>query len=190
MSPASWRRCATAISPSWTRTANTAAWSAAATSSRCASAASSWWTTTRPRRPWKASIRPKFWRSSTTTASAVWRPAARSTSATSPWAARPPSSPRCTTRTAWRSPRRPPVCCWRPSCRTRWCSAAPPAPRWTRPPQSVWPRSPGWRSTPLPMRCSKPVKSWTARPPRKCSCRTSRCSCAAISASAWHRAAI
>ncbi len=25
-------------------------------------------------------------------------------------------------------PKRPPVCCWRLSCRTRWCSAAPPAP--------------------------------------------------------------
>ena len=29
-----------------------------------------------------------------------------------------------------------------------------------------------------------------ARPPRKCSCRTSRCSCAAISALVWRRAAI
>lgn len=86
-------------SPSSTRTANTAAWSAAATSSICKNAASSWWTTTRPPRPWRASIRPKFWRSSITTASAVWRPAARCTSATSRWAALPPSSPRCTTRT-------------------------------------------------------------------------------------------
>ena len=40
------------------------------------------------------------WRSSTTTASAVWRPAARCTSATSRWAAPPPSSPRCTMKTA------------------------------------------------------------------------------------------
>ncbi len=79
---------------------STAAWSAAATSSICKNAASSWWTTTRPRRPWRASIRPKFWRSSITTASAVWRPAARCTSATSRWAARPPSSPRCTMKTA------------------------------------------------------------------------------------------
>ena len=43
---------------------------------------------------------PRFWRSSTTTASAVWRPAARCTSATSRWAAPPPSSPRCTMKTA------------------------------------------------------------------------------------------
>mgnify|MGYP000335080801 CR=1 FL=1 len=32
-------------------------------------------------------------------------------------------------------------------------------------------------------------ESWTARPPRKCSCRTSRCSCAVISALVWRRAA-
>ena len=81
----------------------------------------------------EASIRPKFWRSSTTTASAVWRPAARCTSATSRWAALPPSSPRCTTRTVWRSRRRSQAFCWRPSFRIRWCSAAPPAPRWMSP---------------------------------------------------------
>ena len=86
-------------------------------------------------------------------------------------------------------PKRPPVCCWRLSCRTRWCSAAPPAPPWMWVPPTVWQRSPGWTSTSLPMRCSKPAKSWTARPPRRCSCRTSRCSCAVISALAWHRAA-
>ena len=46
--------------------------------------------------------------SSTTTASAAWRPAARSISATSRWAAPPPSSPRCTTSRGWRSvPRSP-----------------------------------------------------------------------------------
>ena len=47
----------------------------------------------------------------------------------------------------------------------------------------------GARSTPLPPRCSRPARSWTARPRRKSSCRISRCSCAATSASAWRRAA-
>ena len=134
-------------------------------------------------------IRPRSWRSSTTTASAVWRPAARSTSAISRWAALPPSSPRCTTRTAWRSRPRPPVFCWRPSCRIRWSSAAPPAPRWMWRRPSVWPRSPVWTSTSFPPKCSKPVKNWTARPPKRSFCRTSRSSCAAISALAWRRAA-
>ena len=32
--------------------------------------------------------------------------------------------------TGWRSPSRPPVCCWAPSCPTRLPSAAPPAPPW------------------------------------------------------------
>ena len=104
--------------------------SAAATSSICKNAASSWWTTTRPPRPWRALTRLRSWRSSTTTASAAWRPAARCTSATSRWAARPPSSPRCTTRTTWRSRPRLQACCWPPSCPTRWLSAAPPAPQW------------------------------------------------------------
>ena len=35
----------------------------------------------------------------------------------------------------------------------------------------------------------EPARSWTARPRRKSSCRISRCSCAAMSASAWRRAA-
>ena len=48
----------------------------------------------------------------------------------------------------------------------------------------------GWTSTSLPTKCLRPAKSWTARPPRKCSCRTSRCSCAVISALVWRRAAI
>lgn len=48
---------------------------------------------------------------------------------------------------------------------------------------------PVWTLTSLPARCLKQAKSWTARPPRRCSCRTSRCSCAAISALAWRRAA-
>ena len=100
-----------------------------------------------------------------------------------------PSSPRCTTRTVWRSRRRSQAFCWRPSFRIRWCSAAPPAPRWTRPLQSVWQKLPVWTLTSLPARCLKQAKSWTARPPRRCSCRTSRCSCAAISALAWRRAA-
>ena len=34
------------------------------------------------------------------------------------------------------------------------------------------------------------AKSWTERPPRRSFCRTSRCSCAVISALAWRRAAI
>ena len=33
------------------------------------------------------------------------------------------------------------------------------------------------------------TKNWTARPPKRSFCRTSRCSCAAISALAWRRAA-
>ena len=41
----------------------------------------------------------------------------------------------------------------------------------------------------FPPKCSKLVKNSTARHPKKSSCRTSRCSCAAISASAWRRAA-
>ena len=55
--------------------------------------------------------------------------------------------------------------------------------------QSVWQKLPVWTLTSLPARCLKQAKSWTARPPRRCSCRTSRCSCAAISALAWRRAA-
>ena len=99
------------------------------------------------------------------------------------------SSPRCTTRTAWRSRPRPPVFCWRPSCRIRWSSAAPPAPRWMWRRPSVWPRSPVWTSTSFPPKCSKPVKNWTARPPKRSFCRTSRSLCAAISALVWRRAA-
>ena len=93
-------------------------------------------------------------------------------------------------RTASRSGPRSPVCCWRPSSPIHWSSAAPPAPPSTSPPPTASPRSQASRSTPLPLRCSRPARNWTARPPRRSSCRTSRCSCAATSASAWRRAAI
>ena len=56
-------------------------------------------------------------------------------------------------------------------------------------PPSVWPRSQAWTLKSFPPKCSRPVKNWTARPPKRSFCRTSRCSCAAISALAWRRAA-
>ena len=109
--------------------------------------------------------------------------------ATSPWAAPPPSSPRCTMKTVWTSRPRSRACCWRPSSRIRWPSAAPPAPPWMKTPPNVWPRSQAWTLKSFPPKCSRPVKNWTARPPKRSFCRTSRCSCAAISALAWRRAA-
>ena len=57
------------------------------------------------------------------------------------------------------------------------------------PPPSGWPRLRVWTSTSLPLRCLRQARIWPARPRRKSSCRISRCSCAAMSALAWHRAA-
>ena len=51
-------------------------------------------------RPFPAWIRRRFWRSSTTTAWRISRPASPSGCATSPWAALPPSSPVCIRNTA------------------------------------------------------------------------------------------
>ena len=82
-----------------------------------------------------------FWRSSTTTAWRISRPASPSGSATSPWAAPPPSSPACIRSTA--SCHRPtwPVCWRQPSWPTPLCSSLPPAPSGILPWPSAWPAS-------------------------------------------------
>lgn len=109
----------------------------------CAPGASAWcwWTTTSGPRPFPAWIRRRFWRSSTTTAWRISRPASPSGCATSPWAALPPSSPVCIRNTAscprpiWRG-------CWRrPFWPTPLCSSPLPAPSGISPWPSAWPAS-------------------------------------------------
>ena len=55
---------------------------------------------------------------------------------------------------------------------------------------AAWPSWQGWRWNSLPPRCLKLANGWTARPPRRSFCRTSRYLCAAMCALGWPRAAI
>lgn len=78
----------------------------------------SWWTTTKRTRRSTESSAPTSSRSSTTTVWADWKASIRSTSATSRWAALPPSSISSTVKMQWKSSRRLPDCFAPPFCRT------------------------------------------------------------------------